>query len=1093
MLRLNPIFALLALTLFIKFSYAQNIGDMYPSPRILITEGIELHDNKEYINATEKYLACNKNDSFYAWAQYELSLSYFAAKEYQKAKDAALEGLKTNNEYKRDLWLAYANALEEGDQFDSAILVYDKIIKDYPDYYLPYYEKALAYERKDMWEQALATYTEALKKNIYHPTSHLRIGLLAAGAQQPAIALMAMQMHCMLNNTSSNIGNVLIFMEQVANNQYSPEKPVPSKVFVTDELLEELNAVILSKGALSKKYKSKLNIDYHINKQLQVLMEKLPEQPQTHDWLTTFYVKFYKELWNNNHFEGSILHTFKNINASKVQKEINSKQKKINDFAVWGDKYLTNIRANKTIIVDGKETPVKFWFTKGHVTGIGNVDENEKNHGPWTFYNTQDYKQAEGVYEHGNKVGIWKYYYFNGTLKAQETFLDGKLHGEYTEYYENGALSEKATYENGKYVGELILYNPNNTIRSKIPIVNDKINGVRYSYDANGYLSYAGEVKDGVYEGWYKTYYRNGQVNLDGQTLKDQLHGTITYYYESGKLKTAGNFNNGQRTGAWKWLYENGNPSSEGEYNNSGKEIGTWKYYKEDGKLRSEEIYDNGKKGRIKNYDENGKVYAELTFKNSNIDSYKYYDENGKIFAEAKTSGGKLNYLGYNQYRNKLSEGKIVNGNDEGVWKYYYANGQLERESNFTKGKQNGLSTEYYKNGKIKAEASYTNGTITGYYKYYYINGQLKVSGYYNEDGDKVGPWNFYHMNGKLESEEFFIDGKLAGMLNSYYPDGKMQGYFDYSLGFFNNYYEKDTSGVVYNASKLTYGTGEYKLYTPKMKVDFTGQYVQGLRDGKFTSWDGAGKITREEYYQFGKRNGLSKSYHYNGKLKSVGMYKNGDQDSIWNYYYENGSIQRVSNFKDDELDGKYISYYSNGKIETDRNYLDGSRHGDYKYYNPDGTLILWVKYQNGVMMSYTYPDKNGEMLPFTEVKDETAEVKTYYPNGTLALSFKVEKGLFQGRFEVFSPSGKLISVNTYVDGIQTGESMATYANGNIMFECKKTDDELDGIYKTYHENGKLAREINMMYGYEHGICKEYDTNGKLIKQTNYLYGKVHE
>jgi hypothetical protein len=40
-----------------------------------------------------------------------------------------------------------------------------------------------------------------------------------------------------------------------------------------------------------------------------------------------------------------------------------------------------------------------------------------------------------------------------------------------------------------------------------------------------------------------------------------------------------------------------------------------------------------------------------------------------------------------------------------------------------------------------------------------------------------------------------------------------------------------------------------------------------------------------------------------------------------------------------------------------------------------------------------------------------------------------------------------------------------------------------NGMQKYYHDNGKLALEVNVVNGAESGVCKRYDQNGNVIEE----------
>lgn len=106
------------------------------------------------------------------------------------------------------------------------------------------------------------------------------------------------------------------------------------------------------------------------------------------------------------------------------------------------------------------------------------------------------------------------------------------------------------------------------------------------------------------------------------------------------------------------------------------------------------------------------------------------------------------------------SEGMMIEGKEDGFWKYYHENGQLDFEGNFIEGKKTGLWKNYHENGILASEGVMNTGKKEGPWKHYNENGQLKAEGIYKE-GKKEGSWKNYHENGYLESEEIWKEGKI--------------------------------------------------------------------------------------------------------------------------------------------------------------------------------------------------------------------------------------------------------------------------------------------------------------------------------------------
>lgn len=128
----------------------------------------------------------------------------------------------------------------------------------------------------------------------------------------------------------------------------------------------------------------------------------------------------------------------------------------------------------------------------------------------------------------------------------------------------------------------------------------------------------------------------------------------------------------------------------------------------------------------------------------------------------------------YDELKNKVSEGNVVNKLYEGQWKYYHRNSkEVMTIENYKKGVLNGKRTVFYKDGKVAEEVNYVDGKKNGVYKKItangiileevnYQNGELQGSAVYKDfDGNVVAKGN-YKRDQKWGTWEFYENGKLA-------------------------------------------------------------------------------------------------------------------------------------------------------------------------------------------------------------------------------------------------------------------------------------------------------------------------------------------
>lgn len=200
----------------------------------------------------------------------------------------------------------------------------------------------------------------------------------------------------------------------------------------------------------------------------------------------------------------------------------------------------------------------------------------------------------------------------------------------------------------------------------------------------------------------------------------------------------------GKKNGLWKGFYQDTkNQKYEGTFDH-GKEVGTFTFY------------DNTKTKR---------VIATREFNPKDNSAYTIF---------------------YDQSKNKVSEGKVVNKLFEGQWKYYHkASKVVMTIENYSNGKLEGLRSVFYPSDKIAEEINYKNNLKNGFYKKYTETGIIiEESNYKNnefdglaifrdaDDGTIVSKGKF--TNGKKTGIwQFFEKGKLVKEMNMSFPQSK--------------------------------------------------------------------------------------------------------------------------------------------------------------------------------------------------------------------------------------------------------------------------------------------------------------------------------
>ncbi|MDR2084010.1 MAG: hypothetical protein LBP67_03345 [Bacteroidales bacterium] len=212
---------------------------------------------------------------------------------------------------------------------------------------------------------------------------------------------------------------------------------------------------------------------------------------------------------------------------------------------------------------------------------------------------------------------------------------------------------------------------------------------------------------------------------------------------KSGNQTYAGNYVNGKKEGCWVHYNEKDLLRDVTEYKND-KKNGVAVTLNNQGSLEMEEHYvDDVYHGEIRKY-LRGNYLNEITTYNMGVKEgpYKrYYTDKPTVLME------EVNY---------------VNGNKNGISKWYNNEGKLLAEYSYSNGRFQGKNILYYDNGKKMSEEEYNNDVPVGTYKEYFDDGvTLKLTGEYNNSGKRNGEWTEYNKGGQVVGKKKYVNGEL--------------------------------------------------------------------------------------------------------------------------------------------------------------------------------------------------------------------------------------------------------------------------------------------------------------------------------------------
>lgn len=149
--------------------------------------------------------------------------------------------------------------------------------------------------------------------------------------------------------------------------------------------------------------------------------------------------------------------------------------------------------------------------------------------------------------------------------------------------------------------------------------------------------------------------------------------------------------------------------------------------------------------------------------------------------------------------------------------------------------------------------------------------------------------------------------------------------------GYYEDYY---ATKIIRSEGEIKNGlpVGEWKYYDTNGKLEEYGSYLNGMREGIWTSFANGYLIKQE--YKNGKKQGFFQEYYASGQIRSEGKYLDEYKSGVWTYYYTNGKRKEQLIW---EL-GKIKSFW-NMWDPTGKQWLNDGN-GIIKHYDDNGKLI---------------------------------------------------------------------------------------------------------------------------------------------------------
>lgn len=446
----------------------------------------------------------------------------------------------------------------------------------------------------------------------------------------------------------------------------------------------------------------------------------------------------------------------------------------------------------------------------------------------------------------------------------------------------------------------------------------------------------------------------------------------------------------------------------------------------------------------------------------------------------------------YHPNGNISSEGSMINGKPDGLWKTYHENGIIKSVGNRVDFELDSLWTFYDEDGRVILEIEYKQGKKHGIRKTYRED-EIMVERFVLDQ--KEGLTEFFYPDGPLMRTIPFINGLEEGNGFEYDRDGNIITLTEYRRGFIIN--RESINRFDRNGLKQ----GRWKYFYEDGALREEGSFRNDKKDGFFKIYDRKGNLLELKKFVDGEevidapeiaKLDVVTEYYETGVISKVTTYKNGLEEGVSREYAEDGSIDRAviyaagniigEGIMDEEgnKEGPWEEYYVDGSLRAKGSYLNNRKTGEWVYYHENGVLEQKGTYdQEGRPVGkwvWYYDNENLWREEFFINGLQDGLVTEFDRNGNVIAEGEYFEGLEEGKW-IYKLENHRIE-GTYSAGMRNGMWQHFYPNGQLSFEGQFINDNPNGKHIYYWDDGKKKDEENYINGRKEGDWIRYNEDG---------------
>src|SRR6185312_4643134 len=127
-----------------------------------------------------------------------------------------------------------------------------------------------------------------------------------------------------------------------------------------------------------------------------------------------------------------------------------------------------------------------------------------------------------------------------------------------------------------------------------------------------------------------------------------------------------------------------------------------------------------------------------------------------------------------------------------------------------------------------------------------------------------------------------------------------------------------------------------------------------------------------------------------NGKIKTEGTFLDGKRNGVWTTFFIDGKTAKTENYDKGKYDGENVSYFKNGIVESKQVFKKGDIDGTSQNFDDDGIMYSEIVFEKGRLRDIKFFDKKTNVISNTTSRKGDATIQFYDANAN-----KISEGYY--------------------------------------------------------------------------------------------------